>query len=117
MKTQKTKHEELFTDGDVAVPMSFRLPVKVATLLYKYATEMNTSSGKFLATLLEDALPAFEDGEPYITLRMVKVYQAMKGADLLRAVNTREIADRMLGRTDPNSEQQGRPAKKREVNL
>jgi hypothetical protein len=74
-------------DLPLGIPVSVRLPGKMAYLLYLYAERMNTSPGKLLTSLLEDVLPAFTGGKE-VTLRVPKAYQVMQDANLLRSVNT-----------------------------
>lgn len=101
---------------DIAIPISIRLPAKEAFALYLIAEEMNTSAGKLLASLLEDVLPAFHKKDESVKLRIPVVYKAMRGAGLLRAVNQRDLEDRLLKRTEPGGPM-GRPPKSRERTL
>jgi hypothetical protein len=106
MTTKSTTNEEKGLEiGDfdpaMTVPVSVRLPAKVAYLLQLYTERMNTSTGKFLNSLLEDVLPAFGKGDkdwPTVTLRLPQVYRAMENADLLQPVNTKDLKERMLTR-------------------
>jgi hypothetical protein len=111
-----TKKREINTTAEdtIAIPMSIRLPAKEAYLLHLYAEQMGTSSGKMLTSILEDALPSFEDGEYKITLRMPQVYAAMRNAKLLHGVNEEYLKDRILKRADPGGDQ-GRPPKARRI--
>jgi len=86
-------------DLPLGIAVSVRLPAKIAYLLYFYAERMNTSPGKLLTSLLEDALPAFTEAKKSeVTLRVPQVYRAMQGADLLRSVNTEDLKRQMLRR-------------------
>jgi hypothetical protein len=100
----------------ITVPLSVRLPVKTAVQLYLYAERMNISAGKLLASLLEDVFHSFEQHSKDFTvrLRMPQVYRAMEEADLLNAINKREVEDRLLKRTEPSGPM-GRPSKSRSV--
>ena len=101
-------------DLPLGIAVSVRLPAKIAYLLYFYAERMNTSPGKLLTSLLEDALPAFTEAKKSdVTLRVPQVYRAMQGADLLRSVNTEDLKKRMLQRYE-GSGPRGRPRKVRE---
>jgi hypothetical protein len=101
-------------DLPLGIPVSVRLPAKIAYLLYLYAERMNTSGAKLLASLLEDTLPAFTQGKKFeVTLRMPQVYQAMQGANVLRSVNAEELKKRLLQRYEGTGPR-GRPRKVRE---
>jgi hypothetical protein len=101
-------------DLPLAIPVSLRLPAKLALLLYLYAERMNTSAGKLLASLLEDTLPVFEEDEKFeVTLRLPQVYQAMKRVNLLRSVNQEDLKQRILQRYEGTGPR-GRPRKVRE---
>jgi hypothetical protein len=98
-------------DLPLGIPVSVRLPGKMAYLLYLYAERMNTSPGKLLTSLLEDILPAFtEDKKPEVTLRVPKAYRIMQSANLLRPVNTEDLKKRMLQRYEGTGPR-GRPKK------
>ena len=115
MRAPKEQQPET-KDDQITIPLSVRLPAKVAYELYLYAERMNTSAGKMLGSLLQDVLPAFEHPptDYKVKVRMPQVYNAMKQADLLTAVNQRELEERILKRTEPGG-QLGRPAKTRSV--
>ena len=118
MSTSKTAEEKQpgMTEIDPAltIPVSVRLPARVAFQLYLYAERMNTSAGKLLTSLLEDTLPAFKDGKKFeVTLRVPQVYQAMERASLLNSVNPEELKERMLQRYKATGPR-GRPRKVRE---
>ena len=100
-------------DHDLTVPVSVRLPAKVAYLLYLYAERMNTSMGKLLTSILEDTLPTFEkDSRDFkVTVRIPQVYRAMEDAHLLNSVKTEELRERVLKRTEPGG-LMGRPPKR-----
>lgn len=101
-------------DLPLGIPVSVRLPAKLALLLYLYAERMNTSAGKVLASLLEDTLPAFTDGESFeVTLRLPQVYQAMERVNVLKSVDPEELKKRMLQRYEGTGPR-GRPRKIRE---
>src|SRR5262249_47691529 len=96
------------------IPVSVRLPAKIAYLLYLYSERMNTSAGKLLTSLLEDTLPAFTEAKKFeVTLRVPQVYQAMERANLLNSVNPEELKKGMLQRHDATGPR-GRPRKVRE---
>jgi hypothetical protein len=100
-------------DSALTIPVSVRLPARVAFELYLYAERMNTSAGKLLTSLLEDTLPAFKDGKKFeVTLRVPQVYQAMERASLLNSVNPEELKERMLQRYEATGPR-GRPRKVR----
>jgi hypothetical protein len=115
MKTPP-KQEPAPHDDHITIPLSVRLPAKTAVKLYLYSERMNTSAGKLLASLLDDVLPAFETPSTdfKVKLRLPQVYKAMQQADLLNAVNQREVEDRLIKRTEPGG-QLGRPAKSRSI--
>ena len=101
-------------DLPLGIPVSVRLPAKIAYLLYLYAERMNTSGAKLLASLLEDTLPAFTQGKKFeVTLRVPQVYQAMQHANLLNPVNAEELKERMLQRYEGTGPR-GRPRKVRQ---
>jgi len=116
MTTKTTTKEETeleISDFDpgLTVPVSVRLPAKLAYLLQLYTERMNTSSGKVVAAILEDALPAFSKRSKdswTVTLRMPQVYHAMESANLLQSVNTRDLKERILTRGEGPK---GRPRK------
>ena len=114
-KTSEQKQPEINDiDSALTIPVSVRLPARVAFELYLYAERMNTSAGKLLTSLLEDTLPAFKDGKKFeVTLRVPQVYQAMQRANLLTSVNPEELKERMLQRAE-GSGPRGRPKKVRE---
>jgi hypothetical protein len=104
-------------DLPLGIPVSVRLPAKLALLLYLYAERMNTSAGKVLASLLEDTLPVFTDGENFgVTLRLPQVYQAMQRVNLLKSVDPEELKKRMVQRYEGTGPR-GRPRKVREKPL
>jgi hypothetical protein len=101
-------------DPALTIPVSVRVPARVAFQLYLYAERMNTSAGKLLTSLLEDTLPAFKESKKFeVTLRVPQVYQAMQHANLLVSVNPEELKKRMLQRAE-GSGPRGRPKKVRE---
>ncbi|MGA8657658.1 MAG: hypothetical protein WB586_16050 [Chthoniobacterales bacterium] len=98
-------------DPALTIPVSVRVPARVAFQLYLYAESMNTSAGKLLTSLLEDTLPAFKESRNFqVTLRVPQVYRAMEHANLLMAVNQQELKERMLQRAE-GSGPRGRPRK------
>jgi len=101
-------------DSELTVPVSVRLPAKVAYLLYFYAERMNTSAAKLLTSILEDTLPTFEkDSKDFkVTVRIPQVYRAMENAQLLNSVKIEELRERVLKRTEPGGPM-GRPPKGR----
>jgi hypothetical protein len=106
--------ETIDLDPTLTIPVSVRLPARVAYLLYLYSERMNTSAGKLLTSLLEDALPAFTEGKKFeVTLRVPQVYQAMQHANLLNPVNAEELKERMLQRYEGTGPR-GRPRKVRQ---
>jgi hypothetical protein len=114
-KTASDKQPEINDiDPALTIPVSIRLPARVAFELYLYAESMNTSAGKLLTSLLQDTLPAFKDGKKFeVTLRVPQVYQAMERANLLNSVNPEELKKRMLQRYEGTGPR-GRPKKVRE---
>ena len=103
-------------DLPAGVPVSVRLPGKLALLLYLYADRMNTSAGKLLASLLEDTLPTFESENFEVTLRLPQVYQAMERVNMLKSVDVEELKSRILHRFE-GSGPRGSPRKIREKPL
>jgi hypothetical protein len=88
-------------DPALTIPVSIRVPARVAYLLYLYAERMNTSAGKLLTSLLEDTLPAFKESRNFqVTLRVPQVYRAMEHANLLQSVNPEELKKRVLQRAE-----------------
>ena len=114
-KTTEQKQPEINDiDPALTIPVSVRLPARVAFQLYLYAERMNTSAGKLLTSLLEDTLPAFKESKKFdVTLRVPQVYQAKQHANLLMSVNPEELKERMLQRAE-GSGPRGRPRKVRE---
>jgi hypothetical protein len=114
-KTSEQKQIEMSElDPALTIPVSVRLPARVAFQLYLYAERMNTSAGKLLTSLLEDTLPAFTEGKKFeVTLRVPQVYQAMQRENLLKSVNPEELKERMLQRYEGTGPR-GRPRKVRE---
>jgi hypothetical protein len=116
MTTKTTTNEETeleISDFDpgLTVPVSVRLPAKLAYLLQLYTERMNISSGKFFTAILDDVLPAFSKASknsPTVTLRLPQVYQALGAANLLQSVNTEDLKDRILTRGEGPK---GRPRK------
>jgi hypothetical protein len=106
MTTKSTTNDEKgleISDFDPAmtVPVSVRLPAKLAYLLQLYTERMNTSTGKVLTSILEDVLPVFSKGvkeSTTVTLRLPQVYRAMEQADLWQPVNTKDLKERILTR-------------------
>ena len=100
-------------DPEQTVPVSVRLPAKVAYHLYLYAEQMNTSAAKIVTSVLEDALPAFEHNHKNdVRIRISQVYKAMYEAQLIMGVNEDDLRDRVLKRTEPGGPI-GRPKKVR----
>ena len=101
-------------DPDLTVPVSVRLPAKVAYHLYFYAEQMNTSAAKLLTSILEDTLPTFkDDGSFDVKVRISQVYRAMANAHLTQSVNSQELKERVLSRAEPGRPM-GRPKKARQ---
>ena len=99
-------------DPELTVPVSVRLPAKVAYLLYFYAERMNTSAAKLLTSILEDTLPTFKDDASFdVKVRISQVYRAMVNANLAQLVNSQELRERVLSRTEPGGPM-GRPPKR-----
>ena len=118
MSTAKTseKNETPVDDlhPDLTVPVSVRLPAKVAYHLYLYAEQMNTSAAKLLTSILEDTLPTFkDDGSFDVKVRISQVYRAMANAHLTRSVNSQELRERVLSRAEAGKPM-GRPEKARQ---
>ena len=118
MNASKTAKENQIGAPDIdpalTIPVSVRVPARVAFQLYLYAERMNTSAGKLLTSLLEDTLPAFKESKKFdVTLRVPQVYHAMQHANLLMSVNPEELKERMLQRAE-GSGPRGRPRKVRE---
>jgi hypothetical protein len=102
-------------DPELTVPVSVRLPAKVAYLLYFYAERMNTSAAKLLTSILEDTLPTFKDDASFdVKVRISQVYRAMVNANIAQPVNSQELRERVLSRTEPGGPI-GRPPKRRVV--
>ncbi|MGA8658833.1 MAG: hypothetical protein WB586_22085 [Chthoniobacterales bacterium] len=114
-KTAADKQTEINDlDPALTIPVSVRVPARVAFQLYLYAARMNTSAGKLLTSLLEDTLPAFKESKNFeVTVRVPQVYRAMEHANLLMSVNPEELKERMLQRAE-GSGPMGRPRKVRE---
>lgn len=85
-------------DPNLTVPVSVRVPVRLAFQLHLYAERMNQSTGKIMTSLLEDVLPAFSTDKPEVKLRVPQVYRAMEAGSLLQSVNVRDLKERMLRR-------------------
>jgi hypothetical protein len=108
---EKTQASVDDLDPDLTVPVSVRLPAKVAYHLYLYAEQMNTSAAKLLTSILEDTLPTFEDDGSFdIKVRISQVYRAMANAHLTQSVNSQELRERVLSRAEPGGPM-GRPRK------
>jgi hypothetical protein len=85
-------------DPNLTVPISVRIPIKLAFQLQLYSERMNTSTGKLMTSLLEDILPAFSFSEYAVKLRAPQVYRAMENGSLLQSVNVRDLKERILKR-------------------
>jgi hypothetical protein len=110
--TEKTQSPVDDLDPDLTVPVSVRLPAKVAYHLYFYAERMNTSAAKLLTSILEDTLPTFKDDASFdVKVRISQVYRAMVNANVAQSVNGQELRDRVLSRTEPGGPM-GRPPKR-----
>lgn len=90
-------------DPSLTVPVSVRVPVRLAFLLQLYSERMNQSTGKIMTSILEDVLPSFGTDKPTVTLRVPQVYRAMEAGSLLQSVNVRDLKERMLKRGEPKS--------------
>jgi hypothetical protein len=102
-------------DPELTVPVSVRLPAKVAYLLYFYAEQMNTSAAKLVTSILEDTLPTFkDDGSFDVKVRISQVYRAMLNAKIAQPVDIQELRERVLSRAEPGGPM-GRPPKRRVV--
>jgi hypothetical protein len=117
MSTAKTSEKNQVPvddlDPDLTVPVSLRLPAKLAYLLFLYAERMNTSAAKLVTSILQDTLPTFEkDSKDFkVTVRIPQVYRAMENAQLLNPVKIEELRERVLKRTEPGGPM-GRPPKR-----
>lgn len=85
-------------DPNLTVPVSVRIPIRLAFQLQLYAERMNQSTGKIMTSILEDVLPAFNTGTAQVTLRVPQVYRAMENGSLLQSVNVRDLKERILKR-------------------
>lgn len=100
-------------DPNQTVPISLRVPVKIAYLITLYSERMNTSTGKFLSSVLEDVMPAFSNPpkDGMVRIRIPSVYQAMQHGDLLQNVRPEDVKSRILHRGE--GQPTGRPTKRR----
>jgi hypothetical protein len=85
-------------DSSLTVPVSVRIPIKLAFQLQLYSERMNQSTGKIMTSILEDVLPAFSSDKPEVKVRVPQVYRAMEDGSLLQSVNVRDLKERMLKR-------------------
>lgn len=85
-------------DPNLTVPVSVRVPVRLAFQLQLYSERMNQSTGKIMTSILEDVLPSFGTDKPTVTLRVPQVYRAMEAGSLLQSVNVRDLKERILRR-------------------
>jgi hypothetical protein len=68
---------------------------------------------QILSAILDDVLPLFDEGangDGTATVKLAKLYHAMKGMDMLRAVNVQAEKRRLLDRGE--GQPRGRPPKK-----
>lgn len=99
-------------DPNATVPISLRVPIRTAYLLTLYAERMNTSTGKFMSSILEDVMPLFSHPTKdfVVKVRLPAVYQAMSAGDLLQSINPTDVKRRVLKRGE--GQPIGRPRKK-----
>jgi len=57
----------------LTVPVSVRIPIRLAFQLQLYSERMNQSTGKLMTSILEDVLPAFSIDKPDVALRVPRV--------------------------------------------
>jgi len=96
-------------DGTLSFPLSARLSAQHILRLNILAAQMNTSTGKILAGILDDFWPALDAGKEMMTVRVSKLYKALKHADMLQRVNVEEEKQKILNRGEGNP--RGRPRK------
>jgi hypothetical protein len=101
--------DSLDLDTNATFPLSARLSAQHILRLNILAAQMNTSTGKILAGLLEDFWPALDQGKEMMPIRVSKLYKMMKGSDMLEAVNVEEEKAKLLNRGEGNP--RGRPRK------
>jgi hypothetical protein len=97
-------------DKTLTFPLSARMSAQHILRLNILAAEMNTSTGKILTAILDDILPLFDkDEETSVSPKLVKLYRAMREADLLQTVNTEDEKRKLLARGE--GQPRGRPRK------
>jgi hypothetical protein len=92
-------HDTSSIDPLLTIPVSVRIPARLAYQLTLYSKQLNTSTGKIMASILEDVLPAFTEGQSGgVRIRIAQAYIVMDGADLLQAVNVTDLKEALLKR-------------------
>lgn len=73
-------------------PKTFRMPEPVIFRLERLARELDTSSGKLITDLLEELLPAFEQGRSStVKFRTIKKYLGRKESNRLQPVDLEKL--------------------------
>ena len=91
-------HDTSNIDSSLTIPVSVRIPARLAYLLTLYSKQLNQSTGKIMTSILEDVLPAFTEGQSGVRIRIAQAYVVMDGADLLQAVNVADLKEALLKR-------------------
>ena len=93
---------------DATVPKTIRLPQTIAFQMDYYSQSMGSSLGRWLTTVLEDVLPAFEpDASPNVKLRLPQVLQSMRKAKMDVEPDVEELKKKVTEGVGP-----GRPRKR-----
>jgi len=70
------------------VPKRIRIPEHIAYQMDTYSEQTDMSIGQWLTHVMEDVLPAFEEGaSPTVDLRIATLLQLMRERDVARPVN------------------------------
>src|SRR5262249_54084332 len=90
---------------NATVAKTIRVPQHIAFQMDLYTEQLGTNIGRWLTTVMEDVLPAFEPGASHtVTLRLPQVLEAMRKAKVGPEVDIEELKKKIT-----EGAPQGRP--------
>src|SRR6516164_3035540 len=104
---EKSRDPWMELNPNITVPKTIRVPQHIAFQMDLYTEQLGTNIGRWLTTIMEDVLPAFEPGaSPTVTLRLPQLLEAMRKAKIGPEVDIEELKKKIT-----EGVAQGRPRK------